>query len=113
MGSYRVNVVSFAQAMRSPGGIAAVQLQRRMLRVENTAKTLCPVDTGRLRSSITHTPVRRTPNGVIASIGSNVVYAAAIHDPEGHGPPSWRNNPPPARPYLRNALPAANPNRIE
>lgn len=113
MAGFKVNVLAFDQAMRSPSGIAAVQLQARILRVENTAKTLCPVDTGRLRSSITHSPIRRTPHGVVGSVGSDVVYAAAIHDPQGHGPPSWRNNPPPARPFLRDALPAANPNRIE
>lgn len=113
MAGFKVNVAGFDQAMRSPSGIAAQELRRRALRVENNAKLLCPVDTGRLRSSITHNDVRRSPDGVIESVGSNVVYAAAIHDPLGHGPPSWRNNPPPARPYLRDALQAANPNRIE
>lgn len=71
---------------------------------------LCPVDTGRLRSSIMRGRLRSTANGVAGSVESNVVYAAAIH--EGKGPPSWRFRPPRPRPFLRDALPAANPNRI-
>lgn len=42
---------------------------------ETYAKTDCPVDTGRLRNSITH-EVRMNENSVY--IGSNVEYAAFV-----------------------------------
>ena len=40
---------------------------------EGYAKMLCPVDTGRLRNSITH-----TSDGEAAYIGTNVEYAAYV-----------------------------------
>ncbi len=43
------------------------------LKAENYAKILCPVDTGRLRNSITH---RR--EGEAEIIGTNVEYAAYV-----------------------------------
>lgn len=46
--------------------------------VENKAKENCPVDTGILRSSITH---EADKEGTM--IGTNVEYAIAAH--EGHG----------------------------
>lgn len=45
------------------------------LKVEGYAKLICPVDTGRLRNSITH--VVKT-NGKTVYIGTNVEYAAAV-----------------------------------
>lgn len=47
--------------------------------VENTAKENCPVDSGILRASISHTdPVNHT-----TKIGTNIEYAVPVH--EGHG----------------------------
>lgn len=113
MGTYRVNRRGVNSVLYSPSGPAGRDLRRRLVRVTNDAKRRCPVDFGRLRSSIVHTEPRRTPRGVAGTVGSNVVYAAAVHDPTGpHAPPSWQSNPPPARPYLRDALPAARPTRI-
>jgi HK97 gp10 family phage protein len=43
------------------------------LLAEGYAKMLCPVDTGRLRNSITH-----TSDGEAAYIGTNVEYAAYV-----------------------------------
>lgn len=45
------------------------------LKVEGYAKLICPVDTGRLRNSITH--VVKT-NEKTVYIGTNVEYAAAV-----------------------------------
>lgn len=113
MGSFTVNQRGVNAMLRSPSGAAGQNLRRRLVRVTNKAKTLCPVDLGRLRSSIAHTEPQRYARGVRGTVGSNVVYAAAIHDPTGpHAPPSWRAHPPPARPFLRDALPAAQPTRI-
>lgn len=110
MGMFRVDQSGFNRMFRSTSGPSAQELRRRQLRVQNRAKVLCPVDTGRLRSSIRSSEVFATARGIRGSVGTNVVYAAAIH--EGRGPPSWQRNPPPRRPYLRDALPAANPSRI-
>lgn len=113
MGSFRLDQRGFDAVLRSPSGAAGQDLRRRLVRVVNKAKTLCPVDRGRLRSSIVHTEPQRYARGVRGTAGSNVVYAAAIHDPTGpHAPPSWRAHPPRARPFLRDALPAAQPTRI-
>lgn len=43
------------------------------LKAENYAKLLCPVDTGRLRNSITH-----KQQGETEIIGTNVEYAAYV-----------------------------------
>jgi HK97 gp10 family phage protein len=50
-----------------------VALEECGLVAEGYAKRLCPVDTGRLRNSITH-----TVNGDIAYIGTNVEYAPYV-----------------------------------
>ena len=62
---------------------------------EKDAKLLCPVDTGRLRNSITN-----THDSDYAYIGTNVEYAVYVH--EGHGLPSGKSVPP--RRFLKNAL---------
>jgi hypothetical protein len=72
-------------------------LSRRALRVEARAKTLAPVDTGRLRSSIRWN-LQRRPSGVVATVGTDVEYGLAVHEgARGRRP----------RPFLRDALPAA------
>lgn len=50
-----------------------IALEECGLAAEGYAKRLCPVDTGRLRNSITHTADRDT-----AYIGTNVEYAAYV-----------------------------------
>lgn len=78
----------------SSGGVAR-ELMKRGRRVETRAKELAPVDTGRLRSSITVTPV--TVDGDFAvHVGTNVEYAPYAH----------RRGLPAAH-YLREALAAA------
>lgn len=57
----------------SPHGPVGLDLAARAVRVESQAKVLCPVDTGRLRSSITHA-VGVDGQGLYADIGTNVVY---------------------------------------
>jgi len=48
-------------------------INKACLMVERDAKILCPVDTGRLRSSITH-----EIEGTIGRVGTNVEYARAV-----------------------------------
>lgn len=50
-------------------------LEKCGLTAEGYAKLLCPVDTGNLRNSITHTV---DEGGDVAYIGSNVEYAAYV-----------------------------------
>jgi len=85
---------------------AQIALMRRLvLRVERNAKTLCPVDTGRLRSSITSN-VRligtRSEGGLRApitgTVGSDVKYASYVE---------LGTRKMAARPFLRPALAAA------
>ena len=78
-------------------GPVAKDLLRRTLKVETQAKRLCPVDTGRLRSSITH-DVERDSRGLVGFVGSNVEYAP-------HVELGTRRQRP--QPYLRPALRAA------
>lgn len=49
-------------------------LTRRTVRVEGAAKRLAPVDTGRLRASITH-EVGKDAQGPVGIVGSDVSYA--------------------------------------
>lgn len=61
----------------SPDGPVGKDLARRAVRVEGTAKRLCPVDTGRLRSSITH-DIEHDSGGLVAFVGTNVSYAIFV-----------------------------------
>jgi len=65
-------------------------INKACLMVERDAKKLCPVDTGRLRSSISH-----EIEGTTGRVGSNVEYARAVElGTEKQSP----------QPYLRPAL---------
>lgn len=76
-------------------GLIASRIYARGLRVRNRAKRLCPVDTGRLRSSIVVTPPYKRATEIIVSIGTNVEYAIFVHN----GTRFMR-----ARPFLTDAL---------
>lgn len=83
--------------LKSPSGPTARDLMVRGRRVQTRAKELVRVDTGRLRSSITVTPV--TVDGELAvHIGSNVEYAGFIEYGTSRMGPF---------PYLQPALAAA------
>ncbi len=82
--------------LRTTNGDVGTRLQRIGVRVQNTAKVMCPVDTGRLRSSIQTTNVRRSGNHELSvRVGSAVNYARYVE----LGTRRMR-----ARPYLRPAL---------
>lgn len=51
------------------------EIKRAALAVEGGAKERCPVDTGRLRASVTH---EVAPDGLSAVVGTNVEYAPYI-----------------------------------
>ena len=78
------------------------------------AKELCPVDTGRLRASITHAYSDDDDNKVILLVGTNVEYAPYVelghHQTPGRFVPkikkrlkkSWVNGKPFLRPAFEN-----------
>ena len=92
--------------------------------LEGYAKLLCPVDTGRLRNSITHATsinggsdeyadnrgntfaggsARQTPNANTVCIGTNVEYAAYVEMGTVHQTPNGSYMIPP-QPFLRPAV---------
>ena len=60
--------------LRGPSGAVAQTILKATLAVEREAKHLCPVDTGRLRSSITP-EVAREGQEIVGRVGTNVEYA--------------------------------------
>jgi hypothetical protein len=83
------------ELLKSPSGPVAGDLMKRGRRVQTRAKQLAPVRTGRLRSSVSVTPV--TVDGEFTVwVSSNVVYAPYAHR-RGEAPAS----------YLEDALAAA------
>lgn len=99
-GTYvRIDEAGLARLLESEEGPVAKDLLRRLIKVERAAKRLCPVDTGRLRSSITHDPdLRRDEQGLYGVVGTNVEYAPHVE----FGTSRMR-----AQPFLRPALDAA------
>ncbi len=62
-------------------------------KVVNEAKSRCPVDTGRLRSSIAYT-IDLTPTTCVLKVGSDLEYARYIEEGTGiHGPEKRRITP--------------------
>jgi HK97 gp10 family phage protein len=73
---------------------AAVLFETIAVAIEAGAKRRCPVDTGRLRSSITH-EIGISGRSVEARVGTNVEYAAYVE---------LGTRRTPSQPYLRPAL---------
>lgn len=63
--------------LQSPDGPMAKSLERMGIQVEHGAKDRCPVDTGRLRSSITH-QMGRDAQGLYVAVGSDVEYCPFV-----------------------------------
>lgn len=86
--------------LHQPGSDVGQKLYTLGLQTESAAKRLCPVDTGRLRSTITTTnPAQRGGSELFVRIGSNVKYALFVHEGYRRGRRFVRG-----RPFLRNAL---------
>lgn len=88
---------ALAELLEGPDGPVARDVARRTIRVESAAIRGCPVDTGRLRSSITH-EVDRDSEGLVGTVGTNVEYAPYVEFGTSHNQ---------AQPFLRPALGAA------
>lgn len=78
----------------SAEGPGAKAILRAGVKVEGAAKRICPVDTGRLRSSISH-ELARDAKGLACFVGTNVDYAIFVE---------LGTRFMPAQPYLRPAL---------
>jgi HK97 gp10 family phage protein len=93
---FRLNFdpAAMAKLLEDIDGPVGKDIQRRTIQVERAAKRLCPVDTGRLRASITST-VAVDAQGLYGIVGTNVTYAAHVEF-------GTRNMA--ARPFLRPAL---------
>lgn len=78
-----VNRANVRALMDSQQGPAVLDMERRLIRIQNDAKRRCPVDTGRLRNSISHEIVVER-GALVGRVGTNVQYATALH--EGHKP---------------------------
>lgn len=66
-----------AELFESPSGPTAKDLLRRTTRIERGAKRICPVDTGRLRASITHS-LEQDSAGLVGVVGTDVEYAPYV-----------------------------------
>lgn len=93
------------ELLESRTGPVAKELVRRTVRIERTAKRTAPVDTGRLRASVTRS-LERDEAGLVGVVGTDVEYARRIElgfeGPDALG----RTYHQPARPFLRSALAA-------
>ena len=87
--------------LRDPKGPVGKTAKQLGLQVSNTAKSLCPVDTGRLRSSIQASSPFPSETGVTVRVGSRVKYARYVHDGTRNRDGSQRTKP---RPFLKTAL---------
>lgn len=86
-----------AQLKAAIGDSIIAALEEIGLVAEGAAKRLCPVDTGRLRNSITHA-LDAGDKWVI--IGTNVEYAMYVHEPVRL--PNGKTRP--GTPFLRDAV---------
>lgn len=68
---------AIADLLNGPDGPVGKELARRALKVERRAKQLCPVDTGRLRASISHS-IGRDSTSLFADVGTDVFYAPFV-----------------------------------
>lgn len=91
----KINTGIVNTMLRSGNGQVGRHLFRLGVNIQSSAKMHCPVDTGRLRSSIQTTPVHETSTGLAVRVGSNVNYARYVELGTRH----MR-----AQPYLRPAL---------
>lgn len=85
---------ALAELFSSPNGPAGKHLKKLGIKVQRKAKRMCPVDTGRLRSSIAE-ELGQDSRGLVEVIGTDVAYAKHVEFGTS------RMN---AQPFLRPAL---------
>lgn len=83
-----------AKIKMNPAALTAVlteatdlALTRAAIQVQNEARRLCPVDTGRLRASINFSIAGASPETTVCRVGTNVEYAYWVETGTGvYGP---------------------------
>lgn len=94
-----VDAAGFLRSLHTQAGLMVLRSEADLLRlaidVQNRARELCPVDTGRLRSSISHSEPAHDSDGVYVLVGTNVDYAEFVEFGTS------RQHP---QPYLRPAI---------
>lgn len=90
----RLDDHALRRLLDSEDGPVGKTLLRSVTRIEGDAKRLCPVDTGRLRASITHA-IDHDPRGLVGVVGTDVDYAPHVELGTTHAG---------AQPFLRPAL---------
>lgn len=75
-----LNNAAVNNLLKSPSGPVYRDFARRVLAVHGKARTLCPVKTGRLRSSIRWS-IATEPKGLVGVVGSDVNYVIWVHEP--------------------------------
>lgn len=93
------NTAAMNQLLHGPTGPVSRDLFRRAHNVRNVAVRLCPVDTGRLRASITADVVGRGST-LAGRVGTNVAYAPYVHGGTGIYGPSGQPIRPKTATYL-------------
>lgn len=73
----RLDNAAIDELLTGPAGPVAKGLTRATVRIERDAKRMCPVDTGRLRSSIGRA-LDRDARGLVGVVGTDVDYAAFV-----------------------------------
>lgn len=91
-----LNRAELDDLLRSEGGEVGQYVVKKCQQVVNQARSVCPVDTGNLRGSITY-EIAREGNEIIGRVGTNVPYAIFVHEGTRYMP---------ARPFLREGLAA-------
>ncbi len=74
---FRIDSAAIAEILAGPSGPVAQALAVVAQQIVNIAKSLTPVDTGRLRSSITW-QMGRAGDVLFAEVGTNVEYAPHV-----------------------------------
>lgn len=74
-----LNNAAVNNLLKSPSGPVYRDFSRRVLAIHGKARTLCPVDTGRLRSSIRYS-IAVEPKGLVGVVGTDVIYAGWVHE---------------------------------
>lgn len=84
--SVKLDPGALRELLYSPQGPVYKDILYNTTLVRNRAISLCPVNNGRLRSSITQ-EVRSEQSGPVGRVGTNVEYALFVHEGTGiYGP---------------------------
>lgn len=82
MAYVKLNYGQIGNLLQSPSGPVAAEVIKRSNRVLNKAKRLCPVDEGRLRSSLAF-ELRQDKASLVGRVGTNLEYGLFVHEGTG------------------------------